>query len=131
LKLRVLDNSIRLRLTRSEVDSLNAEGLVRGRVRFAGSNTFDYVLESSPATVKPEAHISNNVLTVRVPILDIQNWAGSEQVSIDSQQGLDDGEQLRILIEKDFACLAPREGEDETDMFPHPDSGTDNGQEND
>jgi len=131
LKLRVLDNSIRLRLTRSEVDALNTDGLVRGRVRFAGSNTFDYVLESSPATVKPEAHISNNVLTVRIPILDIQNWAGSEQVSIDSQQGLDDGEQLRILVEKDFACLAPREGEDETDMFPHPDAGTENGQESD
>ena len=131
MKLRVLDNSIRLRLTRSEVDALNTDGLVRGRVRFAGSNTFDYVLESSPATVKPEAHISNNVLTVRIPILDIQNWAGSEQVSIDSQQGLDDGEQLRILVEKDFACLAPREGEDETDMFPHPDAGTENGQESD
>ena len=131
MKLRVLDNSIRLRLTRSEVDALNTDGLLRGRVRFAGSNTFDYVLESSPATVKPEAHISNNVLTVRIPILDIQNWAGSEQVSIDSQQGLDDGEQLRILVEKDFACLAPREGEDETDMFPHPDAGTENDQESD
>ena len=26
-----------------------------------------------------------------------------------------------ILVEKDFQCLAPREGEDESDMFPHPD----------
>jgi len=123
LKLRVLDNSIRLRLTQSEVDDVNAEGLVRGRVRFAGSNTFDYVLESSPATVKPEAHISNNVLTVRVPRMDIERWAGSEQVSIESEQGLDDGEYLKILVEKDFHCLAPRDGEDESDMFPHPDAG--------
>jgi hypothetical protein len=30
---------------------------------------------------------------------------------------------LRILVEKDFACLAPREGEDESDMFPNPLSG--------
>jgi hypothetical protein len=123
LKLRILDNSIRLRLTQSEVDDVNAEGLVRGRVRFAGSNTFDYVLESSPATVKPEAHISNNVLTVRVPRMDIERWAGSEQVSIESEQGLDDGGYLKILVEKDFHCLAPRDGEDESDMFPHPDAG--------
>ena len=122
MKLRILDNSIRLRLTQSEVDTAKADGLVRGRVQFAGSNTFDYVLESSPATVKPEAHISNNVLTVRVPKMDIEVWAASQQVSIRSDQLLDDGEQLRILIEKDFQCLAPRD-EDESDMFPHPDAG--------
>ena len=124
MKLRVLDNSIRLRLTRGEVETVSTEGLVKGRVRFAGSNTFDYVLESSPATVKPEAHLSNNVLTVRVPVMDIRNWADSDRVSIDSEQILDDGERLRILVEKDFQCLAPREGEDESDMFPHPDVGS-------
>ena len=124
MKLRVLDNSIRLRLTRGEVETVSTEGLVKGRVRFAGSNTFDYVLESSPATVKPEAHLSNNVLTVRVPVMDIRNWADSDRVSIDSKQILDDGERLRILVEKDFQCLAPREGEDESDMFPLPDAGS-------
>ena len=122
MKLRILDNSIRLRLTRTEVDTVNSEGLVRGRVQFAGSNPFDYVLESSPATVKPEAHISNNVLTVRIPEMDVRQWAESEKVSIASEQLLDDGVALKILVEKDFACLAPREGEDESDMFPHPDA---------
>jgi len=102
---------------------VSTNGLVRGRVHFAGSNTFDYVLESSPATVKPEAHLSNNVLTVRVPAMDIENWAASEQVAIRSEQALSDGDPLKILIEKDFACLAPRDGEDETDMFPHPNAG--------
>lgn len=115
---------MRLRLTQTEVDDVASNGLVRGRVHFAGSNTFDYVLESSPATVKPEAHLSNNVLTVRIPEMDIQNWADSERVSIDSTQILDSGDKLRILVEKDFQCLSPREGEDESDMFPHPDTGT-------
>ena len=124
MKLRVLDNSVRLRLTQTEVDDVASNGLVRGRVHFAGSNTFDYVLESSPATVKPEAHLSNNVLTVRIPEMDIRNWANSERVSIDSTQILDSGDKLRILVEKDFKCLSPREGEDESDMFPHPDTGT-------
>ena len=126
MKLRVLDNSIRLRLTRSEVDAVADDGLVKGRVRFAGSNTFDYVLESSPATVKPEAHLSNNVLTIRVPQTDVRRWAESDEVSIQSDQVLDDGDHLKILVEKDFHCLSPREGEDERDMFPHPeaDSGS-------
>jgi hypothetical protein len=120
VKLRIRDNSIRLRLTQTEVDKAKNEGLVRGRVQFSGSNSFEYVFESSPATVKPEAHMSNNVLTVRIPRLDVQRWAESEQVSIESEQNLNDGDQLKILVEKDFVCLAPRAGEDESDMFPNP-----------
>lgn len=127
MKLRIRDNSIRLRLTRSEVELVRNDGLVRGRVPFAGRNNFDYVLESSPATVKPEAHISNNVLTVRIPEAEIISWSESDEVSISASQILDGGDQLNILVEKDFACLAPREGEDETDMYPHPEAGTENG----
>ena len=123
MKLRVRDSSIRLRLTRSEVELVCTDGLVRGRVLFDGRNSFDYVLESSPATVKPEAHISNNVLTVRIPEAEILSWANSDEVSISASQILDGGDQLSILVEKDFACLAPREGEDETDMYPHPEAG--------
>jgi len=124
LKLRVLDNSIRLRLTRGEVTAIGDDSVVRGRVRFAANNTFVYMLESSPTTVKPEAHVSNNVMTVRVPQMDIRRWARSEEISIQSEQLLDDGDHLKILIEKDFHCLSPREGEDESDMFPHPETGT-------
>ena len=123
MKLRVRDNSIRLRLTQSEVELARTDGLVRGRVPLAGGNNFDYVLESSPATVKPEAHISNNVLTVRIPEPEIQSWSGSEAVSIAATQNLGDGSELEILVEKDFACLTPREGEDESDMYPHPLAG--------
>ena len=123
MKLRIRDSSIRLRLTQGEVEQVRASGLVRGRTRFPGSHSFDYVLESSPATVKPEAHMSSNVLTVRVPQLDIAGWADSDKISIAAKQDLGDGEELTILVEKDFACLAPREEEDESDMFPNPRAG--------
>lgn len=123
MKLRILDNSIRLRLTRGEVEQVCNDGLVRGRVGFPANRYFDYVLESSPASVKTEAQLLQNVITVRVPQDDVHKWAKSAQVSIESEQMLEDGEQLRILIEKDFACLAPRAGEDESDMFPNPGAG--------
>lgn len=120
MKLRIRDNSIRLRLMRGEVEAVRQEGLVRGRVPFAGGVTFDYVLESSPATVNPEAHMSNNVLTVTLPKETVDHWAASDEVSIAAEQVLENGAPLSILVEKDFACLAPREGEDESDMFEHP-----------
>ena len=124
MKLRIRDNSIRLRLTRGEVDLLRAEGLVEARTEFPGGREFHYVLESSPASVTPGALFSYRVMTVRVPETMALAWASTEQVSIKGEQLLDDGEKLTILIEKDFVCLAPREGEDEADMYPNPQAGS-------
>ena len=120
VKLRVRDNSIRLRLTRGEVDRMAAEGLVKASVPFSAGVSFDYVLESSRACVDPSAFLSNNVLTVSLPEESTRRWASSDAVSISAEQALDDGQSLKILVEKDFACLAPRDGEDESDMFEHP-----------
>jgi len=120
VKLRIRDNSVRLRLTQGEVDTLRSDGILSARTGFPGGRDFQYVLESSPASVTPGAFFSENVITVRLPETTVLAWASSEQVSIEGVQILDDGEQLAILVEKDFSCLAPREGEDESDMYPHP-----------
>jgi len=107
---------------RHEVEALQQDGLVSARTEFPGGRAFSYVVESSPASVKPAAFFSDNVVTVRIPETTVLAWATSEQVSIEGEQVLDGGETLRLLVEKDFACLAPREGEDEADMYPHPDA---------
>jgi hypothetical protein len=122
MKLRFRDNSVRLRLTRSEVDTLRQEGLVSSKIEFPGSREFNYVVESSPASVNPGAFLSDNVLTVRLPETTVLGWAASEQVTIDGEQLLDDGQRLSILVEKDFACLVPREDEDDAEMFENPDA---------
>ena len=122
MKLRLRDNSIRLRLTRGEVETLREDGLVSCRTAFPGGRDFQYLLESSPASVNPAAFFSDCIMTVRLPETTVLAWATTEQVSIGGEQLLDDGEKIDILVEKDFACLAPREGEDESDMYPHPDA---------
>jgi hypothetical protein len=61
-------------------------------------------------------------LSVRLPATTIDEWVNSNQVSIRATQRLDNGGTLQLLVEKDFACLEPRPGEDESDMFPHPDA---------
>jgi hypothetical protein len=125
VKLRIKDNSVRLRLTRSEVETLRDAGIVAAKTAFPGGRTFQYRVESSPASVNPAAFFSDNAVTVRLPETTVLAWATSEQVSLPGEQTLDDGDTLQILVEKDFACLAPREGEDESDSYPHPDAGTD------
>ena len=125
MKLRIRDNSVRLRLTRGEVETLRQEGMVSAKTGFPGGRDFQYVLESSPASVSPGAFLSDNVMTVRLPETTVLAWAASNQVSIEGEQLLNDGEKTIILVEKDFVCLTPREGEDESDMFPHPQADSD------
>jgi hypothetical protein len=93
---------------------------VKARTEFPAGREFGYELESSPASVQPDALFSDRVITVRVPEAMALEWASTEQVSMQGEQLLDDGGELTILVEKDFTCLAPREGEDESDMYPNP-----------
>ena len=120
MKLRIRDNSIRLRLTQTEVSQLHDDGVVKARTAFPGGRELVYEVESSPASVKPGAFLSNTTVTVRLPESMVTAWAGSDRVSINGEVQHTNGEKLAILVEKDFTCLAPREGEDESDMFPHP-----------
>lgn len=121
MKIRIRDNSVRLRLARAEVDALRDNGVITSTTGFPGGRKLSYSLQSSPASVSPAAFYSDNEITVRLPETLVLAWAATEQVSITGEQVLDAGEKLSILVEKDFACLAPRPGEDESDMYPHPD----------
>lgn len=95
-------------------------GVASSCTGFPGGRQFKYSLESSPAIITPAAFYSDNEIVVRLPETVVLAWVSTDQVSISGEQLLDDGDKLSILVEKDFACLAPRPGEDETDMYPHP-----------
>lgn len=125
MKLRIQDNSIRLRLTRSEVDALVADGSVTASVSFPNGARLEYSLETSSLTGQPQAQFAMDRLVVQIPQAVARRWAVTEEVSITGGERLEEGE-LSILVEKDFACLTPREGEDESDMFPHPLKGQEN-----
>lgn len=121
MKIRIRDDSIRLRLARGEVDAMREKGVVTSVTHFPGGQELRYSLQSSPASVNPAAFYSDNEIMIRLPETDVLAWVTTEQVSILGEELLDDGTKLTILVEKDFACLTPREGEDESDMFEHPD----------
>jgi len=91
-----------LRLTQDEVEVLRKQGVVSARTGFPGGRELRYELESSPASVAPAAFFSDNVLTVRLPETTVIAWAATEQVAIEGEQVLVDGEKLAIVVEKDF-----------------------------
>lgn len=122
MKIRMSSNSIRLRLSQSEVTKLLERGEVRDQVNFGANATLDFGLVRSDAA-EISANFSNNCITVLVPTDMANTWATSEQeVGLEhlNRFATGDGGSLRILIEKDFKCLASRPGEDESDNFPNP-----------
>ncbi len=119
MKLRIRDDSLRLRLSRSEVAAIARGEPVRAVMHVAPAAALTYALAPSAEVAAPEVQLEGGALTVRIPAETGRAWAESDDVSIRARQPAGDAE-LRVLIEKDFRCLAPREGEDEGDAFPHP-----------
>ena len=122
MKLRLLDDSIRLRLSQSDVRTAGASGVVEGTTRFPGGTAFTFALEAI-ARGEASAAFADDRLVVRLPAAEIAQWASDDTaVSLRNEIALPDGGELKILVEKDFQCLTPRDGEDQGDMFPNPDS---------
>lgn len=119
MKLRIQDNSVRLRLTRTEVDRLDAQGEVSAFAAFPGEQALRYAVKIGRSG-RVSARFDDHVLEVTIPADEARDWARTERVSIHGSEPLPGGDSLAILVEKDFACLKPREGEDDSDMFPHP-----------
>lgn len=123
MKLRIKGPTLRLRLSQGEIRALLEEGLVEERVPFAPGVNLVYCLRRDAAAAQITASFRNGILEIRVPEGNAREWCTTELVTLAHEQALPDGS-LRITLEKDFACLAPREGEDESDNFPHPQTGS-------
>ena len=119
MKLRIKGDSLRLRLTQSEVHRLTEEGAVEDRVRFAPGQSLVYRVRRDAQAERMGASYTEGLIDVWVPDGLAREWCGTDQVTLAHSQNLPGGE-LRIVVEKDFACLTPGEGEDESDNFPHP-----------
>ena len=113
MKLRIHDNSIRLRLNRQEVAQFQETGAVRAAVQFGSGAALSFSLESSAGAVALEALFGDGNLRVIVPEGQARHWASSDDVGIEAQDA-----QPAILIEKDFQCV--HEEHRDPEAYPNP-----------
>ena len=114
MKLRLRGNSVRLRLTRSEVERLRDTGLVEESVDFGGE-VLAYRLQSRLEQCPIDAAFRQGTITVSVSTETAQAWACSDEVGIYAQSGA-----LAISVERDFRCLTRPRDQQEQDAYPHP-----------
>jgi hypothetical protein len=113
MKLRINGNSIRLRLSKADVDSFVSTGTIT-----AVCNIMDKSLKYTLAHRNDSmfsAELVGSHLFVYLPSSEIDSWNIDERVGFECKVG-----ELNILVEKDFQCLNPREKEDETDLYSNP-----------
>lgn len=118
MKIRILGNSIRLRLAQQEVQQLAADGIVEQQTHFGANQYFSYSLEKY-GEAELSAQLSACHIRIMIPAVMADAWAASNTISLENKWTTGPAQMLRILIEKDFKCLTDR-GEDESDLFPNP-----------
>ena len=116
MKLRIEDNGIRLRLRKSDLDTLAGSRTVIGSVAFLTKATFIFELSISNSINEVEAILTKHKIQVLLPETKANKWIESKQVGIEKYITLEDGSKLKVLVEKDFPCL-DRENENKDDTF--------------
>jgi hypothetical protein len=116
MKIRIRGNSIRYRLDKKDIQSLQEQQKVEESTTIgAGTLHFCIKVKASGPAVKLEP----SGLHLSVPAEQIKQWIETEQVGFSLELPNPDGSVLNILIEKDFKCLTER-NEDESLAFENP-----------
>lgn len=118
MKLRIKANSIRIRLTKTEVSKLATNGYLEEQTSF-GENKFSYALQAVEDATTLSATFGNNKITMLVPASFTKDWPVNDVISTDAKMPLTEDEFLYLLLEKDFVCLDETH-EDQSDNYENP-----------
>ncbi len=118
MKIRIKGNSIRFRLTRTEVKTLCTYGRFEERTEF-DDTFFSYAVAVSSEVGQLTARFKDNTITFLLPKNELGDWETNNRVGFQNTLHLENGKELFLLLEKDFACLE-NTAEDQSDNYPNP-----------
>lgn len=116
MKLRTTFNSIRIRIRKSELATLQEKHRVEESIRFPTGVVFKFVLSINEEASSVNAVLEDNHLNLSIPKEQAMKWITTNEVGIETHIALPNNEQLHLLIEKDFPCL-DRPEENKADTF--------------
>jgi hypothetical protein len=120
MKVRILGNSIRLRLKKPEVSYFERMGKVTEITEF-GPETSDqlrFILEMYTGH-ELAIEFESGTTTIKVPQALAREWIDTELVGFNAKADTGKGRTISILVEKDFMCIDGSEAENEG-AYPNP-----------
>jgi hypothetical protein len=118
MKLRIKNNSLRIRLSRTEVDTLGSMGHLEDATEFV-TGTFRYALRVKEGISGLQATFEDGKITMYAPIEFTKTWPGNTVVGTANEVPLPGGGFLSLLLEKDFKCI-DNASEDQSDNYENP-----------
>ena len=118
MKIRIKGNSIRFRLSKSEVDYFEKEKFLEEKTEF-GKNSFAYALKVKENGEELSAEFSDGTITMFIPQQLAKEWTTSEKTGYEGEMEIGGGKKLFLLLEKDYKCL-DQVAEDQSDNYENP-----------
>jgi len=112
MKLRIKSNSVRYRLTRSDVKQLVSTGYLEDKVNFGETSLF-YAIKLTHGEQLSTA-FADNTVTLFMPQKMIVELEKTERVGFGNINGT-----VHLLVEKDFTCMDDAT-ENQNDTYPNP-----------
>ncbi len=119
MKIRIRGNTIRYRLSKSEVDAFATTGRLEETTEFL-QNQLQYKIARITGGDELTADFANGCITLFVPEQKLKEWANTSMVGLQTHMPLPNGKYLSILLEKDFKCIDVGPMEDQSDFFENP-----------
>lgn len=116
MKIRCEQDSLRLRLRKSELVQLRAEKAVETRMGLPGGHAFSWELMLDENLDSVQVAYADAHVRVELPYSVALHWMDTHEVGMEYFLPLENGGKLHLLIEKDFPCK-DRPEEDRTDFF--------------
>ncbi len=112
MKIRIKGDSLRYRITRSDVAALADSGSLEEKANF-GEQVLIYAIQLTDGDQLTSTY-KNNKITLFMPLSMLNALRNTDKVGFENKTG-----QLYLLVEKDFTCL-DNVAEDQSDNYPNP-----------
>jgi len=113
MKLRIRGNSLRLRVSKTELARIAESGKAEDAVRFSSEQSLRYAIEVRP-TGAVTATFADAAILVTLPKARLDLWLRPGEVSVEGSQPVGGGKVLQILLEKDEALHGRGSGTDDS-----------------
>lgn len=119
MKIRIKGNSIRLRLTKTDIRNLKETGKVEEKTVLGPNQIFSYSLFRKEDAEEISSTFENGTITVNLPKKESDTLTETDEITVKGYQKNGKEGDLFLLIEKDLQCLDDT-FEDQSDMYENP-----------
>jgi hypothetical protein len=109
MKLRIRGNSIRIRVSKTELAKIAETGRAEESVRFSSEQGLRYGIEVRP-TGAVTATFAGDAIIIRLPKPRLDLWLRANEISVEGSQPIGGGKVLQIVLEKDEAGTPRSDG---------------------